>query len=72
MYYGKYLRGIIKNIFIYHQFSIPLWDFSIGYGGDILTTLHYYVLGDPLTLLSIFVPMKYTEYLYIFLILLRY
>lgn len=71
MYYGRYLRSIIKNIFVSHQFVLPMWDFSIGYGADILTTLHYYVIGDPLNLLSVFVPMRYTEYLYMFLIILR-
>lgn len=70
MYYGEYLRTLVKNI-LTHQ-DLPLWDFSIGYGADIITTFHYYVLGDPLTLLSIFVPMQYTEYLYTFLILIRY
>ena len=40
-------------------------------GSDILTTLHYYVIGDPLTLLSVFVPEKNTEILYEILIFLR-
>ena len=39
--------------------------------GDILTTFHYYTIGDPLNLLSVFVPVRYTEYLYVGLILLR-
>lgn len=71
MYYGSYLRSIVKNIFIEHQLSIPMWDFSMGYGADILSTLHYYVIGDPLNLLSVFVTPKYTEFLYMFLIILR-
>ena len=41
-----------------------MWDMNIGYGSDILTTLHYYVIGDPLTLLSVFVPADKTEVLY--------
>ena len=43
-----------------------MWDMNIGYGSDILTTLHYYVIGDPLTLLSVFVPAEHTETLYEF------
>ena len=70
-YFGKWGREIIKNIFVYRTFEIPLWDFSIGYGSDILTTLHYYVIGDPLNLLSIAVPSTYTEYLYGILIVIR-
>lgn len=70
-YYGRYLRGILYTIFVEHRFSIPMWDLHIGYGSDILTTLHYYVIGDPLTLLSVFCPSSKTEILYEFLIFLR-
>lgn len=70
-YYGTWLRDIARNILIEHTFSIPMWDFSIGYGGDIITTLNYYVLGEPINLLSAFVPSRYTEYLYAFLIIFR-
>ncbi len=71
VYLGQWGREILKNILFRHTFEIPLWNFNIGYGADIITTFHYYVLGDPLNLLSIFVAPKYTEYLYGFLILLR-
>lgn len=70
-YYGTHLRTILRNIFVEHRFEIPMWDLHIGYGADILTTLHYYTIGDPLNLLSVFVPQRYTEFLYGFLILLR-
>ena len=70
-YYGEYLRDILKSIFIDHDPAIPMWDMNIGYGSDILTTLHYYVIGDPLTLLSVFVPAEHTETLYELLIFLR-
>ena len=70
-YYGNYLRDILRNIFVEHKLEIPMWDMHIGYGSDILTTLHYYVIGDPLTLLSVFVPADRTEYLYAALIFLR-
>lgn len=70
-YYGEYLRKILHTVFVEHKLSIPMWDMHIGYGSDILTTLHYYVIGDPLTLLSVFVPAENTELLYEFLIFLR-
>lgn len=70
-YYGKYLRKVLHTLFIEHKLSLPLWDMHIGYGSDILTTLHYYVIGDPLPLLSVFVPASKTEALYAFLIFLR-
>ena len=70
-YYGEYLRGILRSLFVEHKLKIPMWDMHIGYGSDILTTLHYYVIGDPLTILSVFVKPENTEKLYGFLIFLR-
>lgn len=71
IYMGHWLREIFSNFFIEHTFTIPFWDFSIGMGGDALTTFNYYGLGDPLCLLSAVFPEKYTVYLYNGLILLR-
>ena len=68
MYYGRYLRTIIRSIFIEHTFQIPIFDFNIGFGDDIVNTLSYYVMGDSFALLSVFVPMDKTEVLYHFLI----
>lgn len=70
-YLGHYLRDVLKTLFTEHRLHFPMWDFHIGYGSDILTTLHYYAIGDPLNLLSVAVPYKYTEYLYDALLLLR-
>lgn len=65
VYFGKWGRSILSTG------KVPLWDSAIGHGADILTTLHYYVVGDPLNLLSILVPERYTEYLYCGLVILR-
>lgn len=54
IYYSKYLRSIIKGILLNHELVIPNWDFSIGQGSDILSTLHYYTIGDPLSIFSVF------------------
>ena len=70
-YWGTYLRDIVTTLFTEGRLSIPLFDTSIGMGADVIQTLSYYVIGDPLTLLSALVPRAYTEYLYNFLILLR-
>ncbi|MDO4276151.1 MAG: YfhO family protein [Eubacteriales bacterium] len=70
-YYGRYLREILGTLIRDHRLSIPMWDMHIGYGSDILTPLHYYVIGDPLALLSVFVPAEKTEILYQVLIFLR-
>lgn len=70
-YWGQYLRQVIRTLAQEHRLELPMWDMSIGYGSDIYNTLHYYVVGDPLTLLAVFVPMKYMETFYGFLIVLR-
>ena len=70
-YYGQWLRQIVRSIFIDHTFTFPMWNFTIGYGGDVLTTFNYYVIGDPLNVLSVAVPTRFTEFLYAFLILVR-
>lgn len=70
-YYGRYLRGILYTIFVEHRFRYQCGIFILAMDSDILTTLHYYVIGDPLTLLSVFCPSSKTEILYEFLIFLR-
>lgn len=64
-YYGMWLRSIVKE----HHFKT--YTFGLGYGGDVIQTLSYYVIGDPLNLLSVFVPVKDTVYLYDALIVVR-
>jgi uncharacterized membrane protein YfhO len=71
MYLGNWLREIVFGVVSGKGLVIPLWDFSLGYGSDIATTLHYYAFGDPLNLLSVFVPDGGTECLYAALIVVR-
>lgn len=71
IYYGKWLRSIIRGVLLEGKLEIPAYSFSLGYGSDIITTLHYYVIGDPLTVFAVFVPTKYMAYFYHALILLR-
>lgn len=72
LYYRRWLLDILHTLTAEHRLEIPLWDMSIGMGSDILTTLHYYVIGDPLNLLSVLVPEEqYMEGFYCGLVLLR-
>lgn len=72
VYYRRWIRGIIKTLITTGKLVVPMWDMNIGMGSDIITTLHYYVIGDPLNLLSVFVPYEsMMEYFYAFLILFR-
>lgn len=70
-YYGDYLRDILRTLWNEHKLVIPEWDFNIGQGADIKMIMHYYVMGDPLALLSVAVPVRYTHLLYSFLVILR-
>lgn len=69
VYYGRWLRGAARCLL--HGQAIPTWDMNIGYGADVVTTLSYYVLGDPLNLLAALVPSSRTELLLEALIVLR-
>ena len=69
-YWGEYLRSFFSNLFAGHP-SLPMWDMSLGYGADILSTLNYYAIGDPLNLVYALVSKENTEYLYNFMIIFR-
>ena len=59
-YYGELLREFVKNLIAGHP-KLMMWNMSLGYGADVIATLNYYAIGDPLNLLYGFVPVKYTE-----------
>lgn len=69
-YLGNYYRETVSG-FLAGDFVLPMFDFSLGMGEDIITTLNFYGFGDPLTLLAAFVPAEKTEYLYDFLVIFR-
>lgn len=70
VYLGRYYRELAGS-FLRGDFTLPMFDFSIGMGEDIITTLNFYGLGDPLTLLAAFVPEQKMEVLYDFLVVFR-
>ena len=70
-YYGMLLRGVVDSLASGQGLYLPGFAFSIGYGSDIVDTLSYYVIGDPLNLLSVFVPEESTPVLYSALLIAR-
>ena len=54
LYYGDYIRTFFNNL-IHGNFQFPMWNNSIGFGSDIITTLNYYAIGDPLNIVYVFV-----------------
>lgn len=65
----QYYGALLRNIFMGKGF--PMVDFTVGMGFDTITTLHYYVLGDPLSLLSILISPGNALFLYEALIIIR-
>ena len=70
-FYGRWLRAIVRNFMGTGRLELPQYALSLGYGSDVIGTLHYYVLGDPLNLFSALVPARFTPLLYGILIYLR-
>ena len=70
MYWGEYIRNFFFNI-IHGHFRFPMWDMSIGFGADILGTLNYYAIGDPLNLIYVFSNKSNIELLYNFMLVFR-
>lgn len=69
-YWGQYIRSFFENL-IHGKLSLPMWDNSIGYGADIISTLNYYAIGDPINLIYIFSNKYNAEYFYDFAMILR-
>lgn len=65
LYYGKQLRRFV------HTGQFSFYDFSIGLGGDMISTLNHNGFGDPLNLLSFFAVGEAAMYLYAFVLFLR-
>ena len=63
-FYSDWLKKIGRALIHDHRLSVDLYSFSLGYGSDIISTLHYYVVGDPICLLSAFVPKDKLIYFY--------
>lgn len=66
-YYGECLRDFFREVFLHGNVKVPMWDMSIGYGADILTTLSYYGVGDPLNLITVFFDRDHMEICFLLL-----
>lgn len=71
VYYAQWLRAGVRSLLFEHRLHFPMWSFSMGQGADVLTTLNYYVMGDPLNLLSVLVPTRWMYHFYDMMMLLR-
>ena len=70
-YLGKYYWTLLSGI-LHLDFSLPMMDYAVGQGEDVITTFCNYGLGDPFSLFAIFFAGKSSmEVLYAILIALR-
>lgn len=72
VYLGSWCREIIKVLVTEHKLIIPMWEWGLGMGSDVLTTLSYYTFGDPFALISVFTPGRFAEWGYALSIILRF
>ncbi len=70
IFFRKWLLEIIGSVFSGNP-DIPMWSFSLGEGSDVIDTLHYYCIGDPLCLIVLFFPEKLMGACYTLLSLIR-
>lgn len=64
-YLISYYRELVSGLFS-GEFTVPMMDYTIGQGEDIITTFANYGLGDPLVFLASLLPSggQWTEYVY--------
>lgn len=70
VYIGRYIREFLAGLF-QGQFELKHFDFTLGYGEDVIQSLGYYGFGDPLMLLSALVPQRLVSGFYQVYILLE-
>lgn len=56
LYFSRWGKEVLRNFRETGVWHLPTFSLRMGYGGDLYTTLAYYVLGDPFSLPSVFVP----------------
>ena len=59
LYFSRWGKEVLRQFRETGVLRLPTFSLRMGYGEDLYTTLAYYVIGDPFSLPSIFVPEKY-------------
>lgn len=63
--------GLMRDFLRDPSNGLPMWNWTIGLGADVLTSYGYYVIGDPFVYLGLLFPESLTELAFHLLILLR-
>lgn len=64
LYFSDWLRTCKEEFLLHGKLVFPMWDPNIGQGADIITTMFYYVIGNPINMLAGIVPYGMLDYLY--------
>lgn len=70
VYFSRAIRRHFAEI-LRGNTAVPLFELSLGVGGDMINLLNSMGLNDPLALIAAFCPIHYMEYLYAFLTIFR-
>lgn len=57
LYFRKWAKELLYNIFVTHTFEIPMWDMTLGEGVNVLNVINF----RPLYWISLLFPGKYLE-----------
>ena len=71
IYYGQYLRAGLRSLFTGKGLNFPAWSFALGEGNDVLSSLHYYALGDPFCVLAVLIPPRGVAFFYSLMVVAR-
>ena len=72
VYFSRWGKEVLRNFRETGSLRFPTFTLRMGYGGDLYTTLAYYVIGDPFSLPAVFVPEKYLLHYHDLMLLLRF
>lgn len=70
-YIGEYFKNVVKDILSIGTVKPGMFDFRLGQGQDVFSTLYYYGLFDPLNVVTLVVSQNHMEGFYTALILIR-
>ncbi len=71
IYEGQWLRDVFSSLFSGHGLQATLWEWNLGYGSDVITTLQMGTYNDPINLFSVFAVGDASQYVFQGLVLFR-
>lgn len=64
LYTSRLIKAFFGEIFNEGSFSMPLVEWSLGMGDDVIAALNWHGFGDPFYLLTVFVKEDYLPYFF--------